>query len=263
MVSLLPSNTTSLEKSLETAFQSVLEVSELQGFKFKKEAMPFIFEDLVQEYGLESVRLWIKDASEVLKEGVLFQRLRGTPAAMKMALKWIGLDHVIIEEEPVGKHFAEFQLGLEGLPSDFSIEAILALTDMAKPARTRLKCLYNSLYDRRHLVLDENTYGDFLSGYSGVFWEDLQISFGRQESYEVFSALNSEQDQATLRHHVQGLGNHDVFRLDESYLDEEKTENCLILDLYMNTPLILMFCKVYRKKRFRKQRTAWRNPSLF
>lgn len=57
MVSLLPSNATPLEKSLEAAFQSVLDVSELRGFKFKEDAMPFIFEDFMQEYGLESVRL--------------------------------------------------------------------------------------------------------------------------------------------------------------------------------------------------------------
>lgn len=47
MVSLLPSNATPLEKSLEAAFQSVLDVSELRGFKFKEDAMPVIFEDLV------------------------------------------------------------------------------------------------------------------------------------------------------------------------------------------------------------------------
>lgn len=224
MVSLLPSNATPLEKSLEAAFQSVLDVSELRGFKFKEDAMPFIFEDLVQEYGLESIRLWIQDALQVLKEGVFFQRLRGTPAAMKMALKWMGLEKVRIEEEPAGKHFAEFQLGLEELPSDFSIEAILALADMAKPARARLTRLYNSLYDRRHLVLDENIYGDFLSGYSGIFLDDLQISFGRQEIYEVQDALTSEPAHSALHHHVQNLLNHDIFRFGESYLDEEKTE---------------------------------------
>lgn len=143
---------------------------------------------------------------------------------MKMALKWTGLEKVRIEEEPAGEHFAEFQLGLEELPSDFSIEAILALADMAKPARARLTRLYNSLYDRRHLVLDGNIYGDFLSGYSGVFLDDLQISFGRQETYEVQDALDSEPAHSELRNHVQNLWNHDIFRLSESYLDEEKTE---------------------------------------
>lgn len=143
---------------------------------------------------------------------------------MKMALKWTGLEKVRIEEEPAGEHFAEFQLGLEELPSDFSIEAILALADMAKPARARLTRLYNSLYDRRHLVLDENIYGDFLSGYSGIFLDDLQISFGRQETYEVQDALSPKHAHTELHHHVQNLWNHDIFRLSESYLDEEKTE---------------------------------------
>lgn len=224
MVSLLPSNATPLEQALEAAFRSDLDANALCGFKFRPEAMPFIFEDLVAEYGLGPVRLWIQDAAEVLKEGVLFQRLRGTPAAIKMALRWTGLQNVVIEEEPVGAHFAEFQLGLEGLPADLSIEAIFALADMAKPARARLTRLYNSLYDRRHLVLDANIYGDFLSGYSGVWVGDLQVSFGRQESYAAHRATASEQKHATLCTHLQTIWNRDIFRLDEGILDEEQTE---------------------------------------
>jgi P2-related tail formation protein len=100
--SLLPSNATPLESSLEQAFAWNFEPNDLRSFKFKTEAIPYLFDDLVYEYGLQEVQLWITDSSEVLREGLLFQRLRGTPAAMKMALKWTGLEDVIIEEEPYG-----------------------------------------------------------------------------------------------------------------------------------------------------------------
>lgn len=222
--SLLPSNATALEKGLEASFQSTLDVSQLRGFKTKPEAMGLIFEDLVQEYGLEEVRLWIQDASKVLEEGILFQRLRGTPAAMKMALKWTGLENVVIEEAGPGEHFAEFQLGLEGLPSNLSVEALVALADMAKPARSRFSRLYNSLYDKRRLVLDENDYGDYLSGDSGVMVDGLQISLGREQAYAVSECLLGEPIASILRDHLASVTDRFVFRLDDSLLDGEKTE---------------------------------------
>ncbi len=222
--SLIPSNATALEKGLEGSFQSVLDVSQLRGFKTKPDAMDLIFEALVQEYGLEEVRLWIQDASKVLEEGILFQRLRGTPAAMKIALKWTGLENVVIEEAGPGEHFAEFQLGLEGLPSDLSVEALVALADMAKPARSRFSRLYNSLYDKRRLVLDKNDYGDFLSGDSGVTMDGLQISLGREQAHTVLEGLLGEAMESLLRDHVAGVTDRFVFRLDDSWLDDEKTE---------------------------------------
>lgn len=222
--SLLPSNATPLEKGLEASFQSVLDVSQLRGFKTKPDAMDLIFEDLIQEYGLEEVRLWIQDSSKVLEEGILFQRLRGTPAAIKMALKWTGLENVVIEEAGPGEHFAEFQLGLEGLPSNLSVEALVALADMAKPARSRFSRLYNSLYDKRRLVLDKNDYGDFLSGDSGVTMDGLQISLGREQAYTVSEGLLGEAMEFLLRDHVAGVTDRFVFRLDDSRHDDGKTK---------------------------------------
>jgi P2-related tail formation protein len=222
---LLPSNATPLETSLEQAFAWKFESDDLRNFKFKTEAIPYLFDDLVYEYGLEGVQLWIADSSEVLREGLLFQRLRGTPAAMKMALKWTGLEDVIIEEEPSGEHFAEFQLGLEGLPYDLSIDAIKALADMAKPVRARLTRLYNSLYDRRHLILDENEYGDFLSDYSGPRdASNLQISFGRETKSDVDASLPAQHLHCILRDRISRIYNSNVFRLDYSYLSEDYTE---------------------------------------
>lgn len=57
MVSLLPSNATPLEKELEKLFPPDLDLTLLRGFKFNEATIPYIFEDLIQEYGLETVRL--------------------------------------------------------------------------------------------------------------------------------------------------------------------------------------------------------------
>jgi hypothetical protein len=223
--SLLPSNATFLESSLEQAFVWGFNPDDLRGFKFKSEFVPYLFDDLVYEYGLESVSLWLEDSTEILREGLLFQRLRGTPAAMKMALKWTGLEEVIVEEEPSGEHFAEFQLGLEGIPYNFSIDAIKALADMAKPVRARLTRLYNSLYDRRHLILDQNQYGDLLSDYSGIRdSDDLQISFGRETKANIATNIPIQHLSYTLRDKTSLIYNSNIFRLDYGILDEDCTE---------------------------------------
>jgi hypothetical protein len=144
---------------------------------------------------------------------------------MKMALKWTGLEDVIVEEEPSGEHFAEFQLGLEGIPYNLSIDAIKALADMAKPVRARLTRLYNSLYDRRHLILDQNQYGDFLSDYSGIRDnDDLQISFGRKTKAEIDADLPATHLSYTLRDKTSLIYNSNVFRLDYGILGEDYTE---------------------------------------
>jgi hypothetical protein len=189
-----------------------------------------------------------------------------------MSLKWTGLEDVIIKEEPAGEHFAEFQLGLEGLPNNFSIDAIKALTDMAKPVQAykalqfarllpkllrnwllvrrsgarllmylmytaRLRssppskilvseCLEGSLlYDRRHLVLDQNQYGDFLSDYSGIRdASTLQISFGRETKFGINATLPNQHLHYKLRDRISTLYNSNVFVLDSGILDEDFTE---------------------------------------
>jgi hypothetical protein len=144
---------------------------------------------------------------------------------MKMVLKWTGLEDVIVEDEVYGEHFAEFQLGLEGLPYNLSIDAIKALADMAKPVRTRLTRLYNSLYDRRHLILNQSQYGDFLSDYSGIRDNDgLQISFGRETKSHIDAAVPNTHLSYILRNKISHIYNSNVFRLDYGILDEDYTE---------------------------------------
>jgi hypothetical protein len=96
---------------------------------------------------------------------------------------------------------------------------------MAKPVRARLTRLYNSLYDRRHLILDENEYGDFLSDYSGPRdASTLQISFGRETKSEIDAALPVLHLSSNLRDRISHIYNSNVFRLDYSYLSEDYTE---------------------------------------
>lgn len=69
-----------------------------------------------------------------------------------MALGWAGLSEVSVRESGPGAHFAEFQVGIEGVLPDFALKTIIALIDMAKPLRTHLKRVYNDLEDHRYLI---------------------------------------------------------------------------------------------------------------
>jgi hypothetical protein len=96
---------------------------------------------------------------------------------------------------------------------------------MAKPVRARLTRLYNSLYDRRHLILDQNQYGDFLSDYSGPRDAlSLQISFGRETKAEVDATLKISHISYRLSEKVLHIYSNNVFRLDCGILDEDYTE---------------------------------------
>ncbi len=58
----------------------------------------------------------VPDPRRAIQDGVRFQRIRGTPDSLRMALKWVNVEDVQIEEEPPGKHFAEFQVGIHDVP---------------------------------------------------------------------------------------------------------------------------------------------------
>lgn len=115
---IFPPNALKQEQILADIINYSLDVNSLRGFKFnpKAEMLPW----LVAEYGLEeilswnkkdkvkfkclndnsrslksslkkwvdyNIRAWVQDPKKVIQSGIKFQRLRGTPQSLKMALK--------------------------------------------------------------------------------------------------------------------------------------------------------------------------------
>lgn len=113
--------------------------------------MPWI----VEEYGLEEILRWVKDKRKAIKEGIKFQRLRGTPEALKIALKWASIDDITIIEELPGKHFFELQIGIRDVPNDFFVDAVVELAKLSLPARSRLMRIFNDHYNIGRFILDE------------------------------------------------------------------------------------------------------------
>ncbi len=112
---LLPPNATKQEKALIDAIDYKVDPSCVKGFKFSlgEKILPW----LVEEYGLGEILRWVKDKRKAIKEGIKFQRLRGTPASLKIALKWANIEDITIIEEPPGEHFFELQIGINTIAS--------------------------------------------------------------------------------------------------------------------------------------------------
>ena len=106
-VTLLPGNSTELEKALEQAIVYNVNPTILSGFKTK--AAGNLNLTLSWEYSLAQIN--VDDFKLRIIEGLKFHRMAGTPYSLRQALSWYGLTNIKIEEEEVGRHFSEFQVG--------------------------------------------------------------------------------------------------------------------------------------------------------
>jgi hypothetical protein len=180
---LLPPNATALERSLSLSTDLLTrlggETEALAGFK--TDPSDSLLPWLIWEYGLGELLPYLPDPRRAIAEGIRWQRLRGTPAALTTALSWIGATATVEQETP-GIHFAEFQFDPgRVLDDDALIANLIAIARLSAPARSRLSRIYHG-WDLRRLVLDESRLGEaLLSDHSGVFWTDGQtkLSFGR------------------------------------------------------------------------------------
>jgi P2-related tail formation protein len=186
---LLPSNATPLEQALSLATDPLnrLKLSAHAIRDFKAKPSDPLLPWLIWEYGLGELLPYLPEPRRAIAEGIVWQRLRGTPAALATALSWIGATGAV-EQEPPGVHFAEFQLdpGMV-LDSDERIANLIAIARLSAPARSRLSRIYHG-YDLRRFVLDASLLGEaLLSDHSGMLWHDGQtrLSFGRVRKFAL------------------------------------------------------------------------------
>lgn len=216
---LLPPNATKQEKALVDAIDYKVDPSRIRGFKLnpKDEILPWI----IEEYGLGEILHWAKDKRKAVEEGIKFQRLRGTPASLKIALKWANIEDITIIEEPPGKHFFELQIGIKDVPNDFFVDAVVELAKLSLPVRSRLMRIFNDHYNIGRFILDESFFGSLLSDYSGVKIEkdDPVLSFGRVNFFRSEGPLVEIIDSYLRDHYEQALSN-DIYRLDVAILGE-------------------------------------------
>ncbi|WP_419214426.1 phage tail protein [Wolbachia endosymbiont of Rhagoletis cingulata] len=216
---LLPPNATKQEQALVDAIDHKVDPSCIRGFKFnlKGETLPW----LIEEYELGEILRWIKDKRKAVEEGVKFQRLRGTPASLKIALKWANIEDITIIEEPPGKHFFELQIGIRDVPNNFFVDAVVELAKLSLPVRSRLMRIFNDYYNVDRFILDESVFGSLLSDYSGtkVEKDGPVLSFGRINFFSSRGPLVEIVDNYLREHYEQAFSN-DIYRLNVAVLGE-------------------------------------------
>ena len=180
---LLPANATPLEQALSRATDALARLALPADAirQFKTDPAEALLPWLIWEYGLGELLPYLPEPRLAIAQGLLWQRLRGTPAALSTALSWIGM-RATLEQEPPGVHFASFQLDPgRVLDDDTAIANLIAIARLSAPARARLSRIYHG-HDLRRVVLSQSRLGQaLLSDHSGVLWRDGQtkLSFGR------------------------------------------------------------------------------------
>ncbi|MEJ6474123.1 phage tail protein [Pseudoalteromonas piscicida] len=190
-MTLLPPNHTLLQRRLQ---QSVAVsddihsgISRLSGFKADPRDNLLMW--LVWEYGLEAILPYSQDLRETIKEGLVWQRLRGTPKSLDIALNWLNFDEAELEVDKPGRHFYRYQLASGKIPGNKALKDIHQLLGLSAPVRAKLSRIYHG-YDVRELKLSQSGFGALLSDVSGVPFYDgdntlCKVSFGRSHQQGV------------------------------------------------------------------------------
>jgi P2-related tail formation protein len=236
-MSLLPPNATTSEKNIEKAIDYDVNTSLLSGFKFQNSDQ-WLKLALLWEYSLAQID--IDDFQKRVLKGLEFHRIRGTPQSLRNALSWYNFDNIIIEEEPPGEHFAEFQIGLAEIPNDLVIDKLIDISKKAAPLRSRLTRMYNAEYDVRRFVLDESAWGNILSDNSGTRLtpDSPVLSFGRTNRYSV-AVPEIAVEFHNRRQRFAFAINNDTYKLDWTILDE--SPNHILNNYFFRVPLRYAF----------------------
>lgn len=163
--SVLPPNATVLERALEKSMNYNLNSNVI---KTDANQLTNSSPDLLTAYALGFLKDCLTSNEwPTLQEGLEFLRTRGTPHALRLALGWLGITDITLEEGLGGYHFAEFQLGQARVLPDDVLNCLLKLVKMAIPIRSRCRRIYNAVNDQRYYVLSHSSEG-LLSDDSGV-----------------------------------------------------------------------------------------------
>lgn len=188
---LLPGSATAWERAvadaLDTDSSVAPAIAAIRGTKLLAPPPSFL-PFLVHEYGLGELTPYVPNLYELIAEGIDWQRVRGTPAAIELALAWLGYAAAIEEEGSKRRFWNMFQLHLDRVrDADADLERIEGVARLSVPARSVFWRGFHGL-DIRPLTFSQSHFGESHYGqYSGKrlrqggpLW-----SFGRQYDFDV------------------------------------------------------------------------------
>ncbi|WP_455466230.1 phage tail protein [Bartonella sp. B39] len=137
--SLLPSNSSLFERCLAEAMafdphvKTALE--EIPRAKFITRPpswLPF----LIDEYGLQELSPYFSNLYDLIDQGLQWQRLRGSLAAIELGLEWLGITARFTPAWTGRAWWNAFQLKFDRLPERMLLEAIEAIVRLSKSLRS-------------------------------------------------------------------------------------------------------------------------------
>lgn len=205
-LSLLPKNETPFEAcfSRATSYFVALDdpVSSIAGLKLVNPPPSFL-PYLIYEYGLGELTPYVPNLYDLIEEGIAWQRVRGTHAAVAKALGWLTYAAGIEEAATRRRYWNLFQLALDRLRDDEAdLPRIEGVAGLSAPLRSIFVRGYHG-YDVRPLEWAYSRWGATMwSASSGAVLPGgfAKWSFGRRHdiAYDItlddFDALGIDYD---------------------------------------------------------------------
>lgn len=179
---------------------------------YDRNTPPALLPFLVWQYGLGELSPYLPNLYDLISEGLKWQRVRGTPAAVSRGLSWLGYAGDIEEASPNRIRWNLFQLELDrvrdaDLPDLSRIDGIVGLSP---PLRSKFFRGFSG-YDVRALETSMmKASGAIWSDHSGVRIPGVgaKWSFGRR--YEI-SKVPTEENLTALGVWIPSVGESDVW----------------------------------------------------
>lgn len=213
---LLPPNSTPLERELlRLAPRAVLDgLSDMPAGI--EHTMPTQFQAwLAAEWQLSQFTQYFDTTADLIAAGLPWLQLRGTAAAVKLALSWIDFQAAQLEEDGA---LLQIDPGNPYAPADLA--AIVHLVSASIPAHVRLYRMYHG-YDLRHFRLDCSRLDDgMLDDDSGVWVDGIKLSFGQRFGFALAAEPLPVNFSADRLYSVM-VWDDDGWRLDGWRLDSE------------------------------------------
>lgn len=209
----LPSaSTTVFEYTTEEATDFVAEISDaiasIHGLKYQRPLNITFAPWLIQEYGLGPISGFFATPEEAIDEGRVWQRLRGTPAALTTSLGWIDYDAITVEDQVRGrKRWHLYQIGMGELPGADEVNRLMNaeyLAGLSDPARSYFWRGYYG-YDVRGFVWGRSRWGRAIWGdSSGVRLPNGKVKWSHGRSHIVDATADTDDADALAVNYTNG-----------------------------------------------------------
>lgn len=153
-----------LEKATDPYAPLDAPITALHGLKLNNPPASFL-PYLVWEYGLGELQPYVPNLFELIREGIAWQRVRGTPAAVRRGVGWLGYTISLEEAATRWRWWNHFQLELDRVRDDeLDLISIDGVARLSVPLRSDFWRGFHG-YDVRALEGDENRFDE-------TMWDD-------------------------------------------------------------------------------------------